>query len=378
MNEENRVTNKNSRLESLDILRGLDLFMLVFFQPVFMSLASRLKLPELEPVVRQFTHVQWEGFAMWDLIMPLFMFMAGVSMPFSLSKYTTSGNSGKSSVYIRIAKRVALLWLLGMVVQGNLLALDANRIYLYSNTLQAIASGYLITSIIYLLFKERGIIVGLILLFVIYWLPMTIVGDYTPEGNFAEMVDRNILGRFRDGVSLNDDGSWSFAPHYHYTWIWSSLNFAVTVMLGFMTGSIMRRYSGNHKAILKRVTLTGVSLLVGGLLLSLQMPIIKTIWSSSMTLFSGGICMLLMALFYYIVDYKGYKKGISWLKYYGTNSIFAYVAGIINLRCVVHSLTHGLQQYLGDYYGVLLTFGSGMIMFFILRYMYKSKIFLRV
>lgn len=378
MNEENRVTNKNSRLESLDILRGLDLFMLVFFQPVFMSLASRLKLPELEPVVRQFTHVQWEGFAMWDLIMPLFMFMAGVSMPFSLSKYTTSGNSGKSSVYIRIAKRVVLLWLLGMVVQGNLLALDVNRIYLYSNTLQAIASGYLITSIIYLLFKERGIIVGLILLFVIYWLPMTIVGDYTPEGNFAEMVDRNILGRFRDGVSLNDDGSWSFAPHYHYTWIWSSLNFAVTVMLGFMTGSIMRRYSGNHKAILKRVTLTGVSLLVGGLLLSLQMPIIKTIWSSSMTLFSGGICMLLMALFYYIVDYKGYKKGISWLKYYGTNSIFAYVAGIINLRCVVHSLTHGLQQYLGDYYGVLLTFGSGMIMFFILRYMYKSKIFLRV
>ena len=167
MNEENRVTNKNSRLESLDILRGLDLFMLVFFQPVFMSLASRLKLPELEPVVRQSTHVQWEGFAMWDLIMPLFMFMAGVSMPFSLSKYTTSGNSGKSSVYLRIAKRVVLLWLLGMVVQGNLLALDANRIYLYSNTLQAIASGYLITSIIYLLFKERGIIVGLILLFVI-------------------------------------------------------------------------------------------------------------------------------------------------------------------------------------------------------------------
>ncbi len=378
MNEENRVATNNGRLESLDILRGLDLFMLVFFQPVFMALASRLQQPVLGPVVQQFTHVHWEGFAMWDLIMPLFMFMAGVSMPFSLSKYTTNVNSGKSSVYKRIIKRVVLLWLLGMVVQGNLLALDVNRIYLYSNTLQAIAAGYLITSVIYLSFKERGIIIGMILLFIIYWLPMTIVGDYSPEGNFAEMVDKNILGRFRDGATLNDDGSWSFASHYHYTWIWSSLNFAVTVMLGFIAGSTMRRYAGNHKTILKRLVIAGFSLLGGGLLLSLQMPIIKTIWSSSMTLFSGGICMLLMALFYYIVDYKGYKKGISWLKYYGTNSIFAYVAGVINLRCVVHSLTHGLQQYMGDYYGVLLTFGSGMIMFFILRCMYKSKIFLRV
>lgn len=88
--------------------------------------------------------------------------------------------------------------------------------------------------------------------------------------------------------------------------------------------------------------------------------------------------MLLMALFYYIVDYKGYRKGLSWLKYYGTNSIFAYVGGVINFRCVVHSLTRGLEQYMGDYYSVLLTFGSCLIMFFILRYMYKSKIFLRV
>lgn len=373
----NKTTTGNGRLESLDILRGLDLFMLVFFQPVFMRLASRMELPVLEPVMKQFTHVHWEGFAMWDLIMPLFMFMAGVSMPFSLSKYTGKG-SGKGEVFKRVIKRVVLLWLLGMVVQGNLLALDTNHIYLYSNTLQAIAAGYLITSVIYLFFKERGVVVGMILLFIIYWLPMTIVGDYTPEGNFAELVDKNLLGRFRDGAELNSDGTWSFSPHYHYTWIWSSLNFAVTVMLGFMTGSTMRRYAGDPKPILKRLVAGGALLLTGGLLLSLQMPIIKTIWSSSMTLFSGGICMLLMALFYYIVDYKGYRKGLSWLKYYGTNSIFAYVGGVINFRCVVHSLTHGLEQYMGDYYSVLLTFGSCLIMFFILRYMYKSKIFLRV
>ena len=76
---------KNRRLESLDILRGADLFFLLFFQPVFMSFARTLDEPALAPLVNQFTHVHWEGFAFWDLIMPLFMFMAGVSMPFSLA-----------------------------------------------------------------------------------------------------------------------------------------------------------------------------------------------------------------------------------------------------------------------------------------------------
>lgn len=367
-----------SRLESLDVLRGLDLFLLVFFQPVFMSLASRLDIPALEPVVEQFTHVQWEGFALWDLVMPLFMFMAGVSMPFSLSKYT-DGRAGRGDALRRIFKRFVLLWLLGAIVQGNLLALDVNRIYLYSNTLQAIAAGYLITALIYLYFSERGVIVGMFLLLFIYWLPMTLVGDYSPDGNFAEKVDVLLLGRFRDGARLGEDGVWSFASYYHYTWIWSSLNFAVTVILGFIAGSIMRRFSDNPRKVLKVLAAGALALIAAGLLLSIQMPIIKTIWSSSMTLFAGGLCFMLMAVFYYIVDYKGWKRGLMWLKIYGMNSIAAYFLGeVVNFRCVAHSLTHGLQQFMGEYYPVWLTFANFLIVFFILRCMYKAKIFLKV
>ncbi len=366
------------RVESLDILRGLDLFLLVFFQPVFMSLASRLNLPVLSPVVEQFTHVQWEGFALWDLVMPLFMFMAGVSMPFSLKKYV-DGRGDRGEALKRVFKRFVLLWVLGAVVQGNLLGLDANRIYLYSNTLQAIASGYIITALFYLYFNEKGVLAGMCLLFFMYWLPMTLVGDYSPDGNFAEKVDSLLLGRFRDGARLGDDGVWSFAPYYHYTWIWSSLNFAVTVMLGFMAGSTIRRFADNPCTVVKRLAVAALLLVAGGLLLSVQMPIIKTIWSSSMTLFSGGLCMMLMALFYYIVDYKGWKRGLSWLKIYGMNSIAAYVLGeVVNFRCVAHSLTHGLQQYMGDYYSVWLTFANFLIVFLILRGMYKANVFLKV
>ena len=99
-----------------------------------------------------------------------------------------------------------------------------------------------------------------------------------------------------------------------------------------------------------------------------------------MTLYSGGWCLLLMALFYYVIDCKGFSKGLNWLKIYGMNSITAYVLGqVINFRGIVGSLFHGFEQFMGsDYYKVWLTFGNYMILFIILHLLYKRGIFLRV
>lgn len=196
----NKLSEKNTtRLASLDILRGFDLFLLVFFQPVFAALVRQLNLPFLNDILYQFDHEVWEGFRFWDLVMPLFLFMTGASMPFSLSKYV--GMSGSYwLVYRRILRRVFLLFIFGMIVQGNLLGLDSSHIYLYSNTLQSIAVGYLIAAVIQLHFSFRWQIGITLLLLFIYWIPMTFLGDFTPAGNFAEQVDRCVLGRFRDGV----------------------------------------------------------------------------------------------------------------------------------------------------------------------------------
>lgn len=113
----NKLSEKNTtRLASLDILRGFDLFLLVFFQPVFAALARQLNLPFLNDILYQFDHEVWEGFRFWDLVMPLFLFMTGASMPFSLSKYV--GMSGSYwPVYRRILRRVFLLFIFGMIVQ---------------------------------------------------------------------------------------------------------------------------------------------------------------------------------------------------------------------------------------------------------------------
>jgi len=366
------------RLQSLDILRGFDLFMLVAFEPVLNSLLRTMNVPVGPSILYHFSHEQWIGFRAWDLVMPLFLFMSGVSMPFSFSKYRLMPD--KSAVYKRIIKRVLLLWILGAIVQGNLLALDLHTLRLYSNTLQAIAAGYLITAIIFLHVKSmRWQIIAAGILLLLYAIPMNIFGDFTPEGNFAEKVDQVILGRFRDGVRWAEDGTWSFSPRYQYTWILSSLTFGVTVLMGAIAGGVMKNGTNRNRNALT-LLIAGLVCIGVSLLWHQQMPIIKKIWTCSMTLYSGGICLILMAVFYYVIDCRGYSKGLNWLKIYGMNSITAYVLGqVINFRGLVQSVSHGLEQFMGaDYYRVWLTFGNYLIIFFILHYLYKRNVFLRV
>lgn len=374
----NRPSENNTRLASLDILRGFDLFLLVFFQSVLWVLARQLDVPFLNGILYQFDHEVWEGFRFWDLVMPLFLFMTGASMPFSLSKY--KGVSGSYwPVYRRILKRVALLFIFGMIVQGNLLGLDSRHLVIYSNTLQSIAVGYFMAAVIQLHFSFKWQVGVTLLLLLLYWIPMTFLGDFTPEGNFAAQVDKCVLGRFRDGVYWNEDGSWSFSPHYTYTWIWSSLTFGVTVMLGAFAGKIMKEGKTDRKKVVRILSVAGLVLVGLGLLWSLQMPVIKRLWTGSMTLLSGGYCFLLMALFYYWIDYKGHTRGLAWLKVYGMNSITAYLLGeVVNFRCVAASVSYGLEQYLGTWYPVWLTFANYLILFLLLRAMYKCGLFLKV
>ena len=346
------------RLASLDILRGFDLFLLLFFQPVLSSLGRKLDLPWLNDVLYHFNHEMWEGFRFWDMIMPLFLFMAGAAMPFSLAKYKECPHKS----YKKVMRRFVLLFFFGMIVQGNLLGLDLGHFYYYNNTLQAIAAGYLIAALVLLNASFRTQIGIAVVLLVVYAVPMMLFGDYTQEGNFAYKVDVLLMGRFQGDPK--------------YTWIWSSLTFGVTVLLGTFAGRLMKEGKENRKQVVVRLFVTGVALVAAGKLWSLEMPIIKPIWTSSMTLLSGGFCFLLMALFYFVVDYKGWSKGLNWLKFYGMNSITAYVLGqTINFRSIVQSVSYGLKPFLGDFYDTWLTFGNVLILFFILRWMFKRRIF---
>lgn len=358
-----QINDTSRRLASLDILRGFDLFLLVFLQPVVVAIGRVADCGWLNAVLYQLDHEVWEGLRAWDMVMPLFLFMVGTSMPFSFAKY--SGMPGHGPVYRRIARRVVLLFLFGMIVQGNLLGFDPHHIYIYTNTLQAIAIGYLIAAMIMLHCGVRAQIAWTAALLLIYWIPMKFCGDYTLEGNWAYAVDKAVIGRFRGDVT--------------YTWVWSSLTFGATVMLGSFAGQIMKQAGSRRTRAAVLMTAIGAALIAAGLLWSIEMPIIKRLWTSSMTLLTGGICFWLMALSYYLIDCRGLSRGLGWLKIYGMNPITAYVLGeVINFRSIVSSVSYGLAPYLGPYYGAWLTFGNFLILFLILRAMYRNRIFLKL
>jgi predicted acyltransferase len=369
---ENSKGHPTERLASIDVLRGFDMLFLVGLGDVLRRLFKAINPDALQPIQYQLSHAEWIGFTAWDIIMPLFLFTAGLSMPFSFDKFIKQGHN-KAQLYGKILKRFCLLFLLGWIVQGRLLDLSLDTFHLYCNTLHAIAFGYLITTLIILNIGKLSmqLIAGASLV-ALYWLLMTFVpvpgfgsGVFTPDGNLAIYIDHAVFGRFDDGTQ--------------YTWLLTSLGFGATVFSGYYAGQILKQPLKHHQK-LKWLSLIGAGLIIGGLLWSLQMPMIKKIWSCSMILFSSGICYLLLALSYLFTDRL---KIDSWwtrgLRMLGLNAITAYLLyNVFSLDKMAKYWMHGLEQYVGAYFPFFVSLCQFGILFFIIWHLYKYKIFLKV
>lgn len=354
------------RVLSVDALRGFDMFWIMQGKEVVLVILS-LILGGIPPAVKyHFSHPEWEGFSAWDLIMPLFLFITGVTIPFSVEKYIAGGS--KVRFYIRLIRRVILLWILGMIAQGNLLSFDLNRLHLFSNTLQAIAVGYFVASIVlvYLPLKYHPFVTfGLLL---IYWVWMMFIplpsgegaGILLPEKNWAMFIDELILGRFRDGT--------------HYTWILSGLGFSATVMLGTHAGYVIKIVQERWKVILY-LTLLGLVCLLLGWLWSFHFPIIKHIWSSSMVLWAGGWSYLLLAVFFLLVDVFGYTTWAFPFIVVGSNAIVAYM-GAPFVREVLDFIM--LRVGLEKISQFVTPFVTLILMWLLLYWLYRKKWFVRV
>ena len=384
---------KPIRLHSLDALRGFDMFVLVLLHPFILALAK--VTPDCaftQFLHHQSTHVAWEGFTFHDLIMPLFMFVSGVAIPFAFAKFRISSgkfNFDSKRMYKRMGRRVLLLWLLGMVIQGNLLGLDPQNIFLYTNTLQAIAIGYLFASLLYIYFSWKIQIGIAVALLAIYWLVMTCCssqgwgvnfgdGSYVFPNNMAEYIDRVVLGRFRDGVSW-ENGGWSFSTWYGYTWILSSLTFIVTTMTGIFAGEILLM-SRNARQALLRLIIFGGTMLVGAWILSHWIPIVKTIWTPSMVLLSSGWSILLLALFYWLVDICGLKRWVFPFRVIGLNAIVAYALGeYFNFSGITDRVLYGVGYWLPEgWYSVVLAIGNSLLIYWVIWMLYRNKRFIKL
>lgn len=361
---------KRPRLLSVDALRGFDMFWIMGGEAIFKSLDLIFHNHATQLINTQLDHVEWLGFRFYDIIMPLFVWLAGVSMPFSYSSRLGVTGS-KKALWPHIFRRFIILWILGMMVQGNLLSYAPATFKFYSNTLQAIAAGYLIASVFVLYLNVRLQVLATAGLMLVYWIVMAVVpvpgigaNVYEPQQNLALYIDKLILGRFQDGTT--------------YTWILSSLNFGASAMLGVFAGYILKSDFKKFKKFFV-LALLGIILILLGKFWDPVHPIIKHIWTGSFVLFAGGICFLGMAFFFFAVDMTGWTRWATFFIIIGSNSIVAYTAWhLFDWGLISDVFTGGLQQYIGNWYPLIRSLSAFAVIFFILRFMWKQRIFVKV
>jgi predicted acyltransferase len=374
------ITKKPERLKSLDALRGFDMLWIIGGQKVISHLAKASDIGFLNTIENQMHHVKWEGFHFYDLIMPLFLFMVGISIPFSLTKRLSMGDSQKK-IYLHTLKRSLILFVLGMICQCHLLSFDIDQMHFIHDTLQAIAIGYMFSVLIFtrLNLKFQIALTGGLLL--LYWIILTFIpvpgqqpGVLLPQSNIAKYVEQMVFGRFDDGPSS-------------YTWLLGSLGFVATVMSGVLASTIIRgkiRLPGlksSNEQIHKTVMLSGVgvTLVVLSLVFSIWFPVIKPIWNPTFVLLTSGISFLFIALFYFVIDVRGYHRWSFWLRVIGMNSIAVYMAvHMVNFEDVARHLVFGLEQFTNAYYPFIKSLTRLVIIYIIMYWMYKKDTFIKV
>jgi predicted acyltransferase len=263
------------------------------------------------------------------------------------------------------------LYILGLIASGHLLDLNVATLHLWTDTLHAIAVGYLVSSILILEASRKWQYIIVALLLLGYSIIMTQVpvpgyeaGIFQKDLNLALYIDNKVLGHFQEGQG--------------WTYILTNMTFICSVMLGVFAGYILLSGVSEIQKV-NRLIIAGVSCIAGGLLWSLWFPIIHHIWSSSLVLFAGGLSYLLLALFYYLIDVKGYTRWSFFFRVIGVNAIAVYVAThLFNFSSIAVVFVGGFSKWLGEWYNVLLACTTLLIVWLILLYMYRNKTFLKV
>lgn len=363
--------NTTKRLHSLDALRGFDMFWIIGGETIFAALAALTGWSFLEIWANQLRHVKWDGFAFYDMIFPLFLFMAGVSFPFSAKKYE---NQNPKGLYQKIFKRGLLLVLLGMVYNG-LLNLDFANLRVAS-VLGRIGLAWMFAALIFINTKTTWRIIWCAGLLIIYWLASTLLqapdfpdaGRFTPEGNIACYIDRILLpGKLYGGV-FDPEGIAGTIPAIS------------TALLGMLTGQFVS--SQAFTRMKKAVYMAAAGIILVGLALGWNVfyPINKSLWSSSFVCMAGGLSLLLFALFYFIIDVKGHSKPFFFFKVIGVNSITIYLARImINFWFTSQFFFRGIVGLFPEnWVGLMNSVFYVAVCWLFLYFLYRQKIFLKV
>lgn len=365
-----------TRLYSLDALRGFDMLFIMGAGAFFTTLATVLPNPVTEFLAEQQHHVDWHGFRFEDMIFPLFLFIAGVSFPYSIANKKEKG-LGIGVINKEILRRGLTLVLFG-ILYNNGFNFDFPEMR-YASVLGRIGLAWMFAAYIYVGFKQSVRLIWIAALLIGYWLVMSFIpapdapfgaGIFSPEGNFAGWIDRLFLYGKWAGETQDPEGFFSTIPAIG------------TALMGMQAGRFIR-WEKEGLTPTKKVLymlIAGLILMIIGQLWDLIFPINKKLWTSSFVCYVGGISTLLLALFYFIIDVKGYRSWAFFFKVIGVNSITIYMAQkVIGFHRAAEFFGKGTVGLFSEEWGAVIAslFYIGVCWTF-LYFLYKQKIFLKV
>ncbi|MEX0611254.1 MAG: DUF5009 domain-containing protein [Pirellulales bacterium] len=362
---------QDERLISLDALRGFDMFWIIGGESIAHAAATLTGWAWLVWLSGQLHHPEWHGFAVYDLIFPLFLFIAGVAMPFSFEKRLERGDS-KQDLYRHAILRGLLLVLLGMIYNGLLKFDWANM--RYPSVLGRIGLAYLFAALIVLNTGLRGRLLWIVGLLVGYWAALKFVpvpgfgaGDLAPGHTLTDYIDRLLIpGKLYRG-DRDPEGLLGTVPAI------------ATCLAGVVTGQLLAsdRASGYVKTII--MVIAGLACLGLARLWNLDFPINKNLWSSSFVLHCAGWSLLLVALFYLVIDVWRLRAWTLPLVVIGSNSILIYMAlRFIDFDHTAHFFFDGALGHTGEYRPLLWAIAVLFIEWVLLYLLYRKRIFLKI
>ena len=387
-----------TRVLSIDAFRGLVMF-LMLAEAMRLWTVSRA-YPESgfwAFVAFHTTHVPWQGCSLHDLIQPGFSFLVGAALPFSIASRASRGESWRR-MFAHAVWRSAVLIFLGIFLRS----LSRSRTYwTFEDTLTQIGLGY---SFLFLLAFASlrvqviafvTIVVGFWAAFVLYPLPGPGF-DYTRVGVPANWP--HLYTGFLAHFNKNSNLAWAFdvwflnlfpreKPFLFNGGGWSTLSFVptlATMLLGLWCGAWLKT-SRSTLEKLKGLVAAGVVLTLAGLVLQWLhiCPIVKRIWTSSYTLYSGGLVILMLAGCYALIEWKGWRRWSFPLLVIGANSIAVYIMSwtmedFVSAALVRHLGSAPFAVFGAPFEPVLKGLGVLIVFWLILFWMYRRKIFLRI
>lgn len=364
------------RILSVDVLRGFDMFWIIGGDALFYALnkmagANRI----VHAVADQLDHVPWAGLHFYDCIFPLFVFIVGVSIVFSLTK--RAAVAGRAAAAGQVIRRFVILYIFGLITYKGIA--DGYEQIRLLGVLQRIALCYLFAGLAFLYLKPRGLVALCVTLLVGYWAMMTFVpvpgvgaGHFEEGKNLANYVDQQFLPLRKWDGDHDPEG------------LLSTLPAIASCLLGIFAGLLLQRSDVPDARKVRMLLGWGAAGVVLGFLWGLQFPVIKKIWTSSFVLAAGGFSAIALGIFYQIIDVSKKTAWIGPFLWIGTNAITIYmVAHVLELDKLAQRLVGGeIQQSLnssvngaGDLLVTVVVL-TGAILF--CRFLYKRRIFIKV